>query len=393
MIYLDVTSAAASSLNAGVQRAARGIHRHLHADSEVCPVRWDFSAKCYALLSPREYLFLTDPFGSDAKPVSIPLLNGLASTGALSDRWSRRARGLRLATFLKPGDLLLIPDLCWDSRIRSWSKLARLPGRKVAIFHDAMPLRIRGQAHSNDELYAQYVRELAQLDLVICISEEVEQDLLRFWCDFGITAKPTVVLPWPMPFTGGRPDNRPNPAARRLIYVGGLRSRKNHLILLEACECLWREGITFSLDLIGQADAFTDAVKIVIRVAALRSRGHAVRWLKHVSEIELGRAYQECSFTVYPSKMEGFGLPIIESLWHIRPVICGRNGAIGEIAAGGGCLQIDQNNVVELAGAMRELLTDESAYDRLYAEARARIFRTWDDYGRDLEAVLEPAVR
>ncbi len=247
-----------------------------------------------------------------------------------------------LANFLEPDDVLLIPDLGWDSRIRSWSKLSRLPGRKIAIFHDAMPLRIRGQANSNDKTYAQYVRELAQLDLVICISEEVEEDLLRFWGEFDVTAKPTVVIPWPMPFSGERPENRPNPAASRLLYVGGLRQRKNHLILLLACERLWQERLKFSLDLIGQADAPTDALGIVIRIAGLRRRGRDLRWLKHVSESELSRAYQDCSFTVYPSKMEGFGLPIIESLWHQRPVICGRNGAIGELAAGGGCSQIDQ---------------------------------------------------
>jgi glycosyltransferase involved in cell wall biosynthesis len=383
MIYLDVTSAARSSTNAGVQRAVRGIYRHLHPGGAVRPVRWDFSAKRYARLSPRENNLLTDPFGSSAKPVSIPgFLNGLTSAGALSDHWTRRARGLSPATFPEPGDVLLIPDLCWDARIYSWSKLAQRPGRKIAIFHDAMPLRIRGQANSKDELFAQYVQRLAQLDLVICV---------RYWRDFGITAKPTVVLPWPMPFTGERPGNRPNLAAKKLIFVARLRLRKNHLILLEACERLWRQGMTFSLDLVGMADAFTDTVKILIRVAELCSRGRPLRWLKHVSETELGRAYQECSFTVFPSQMEGFGFPIVESLWHLRPVICGRNGAIGEIAAGGGCWQIDQNNVAELAGAIRELLTDESAYDRLYAEAETRTFRTWDDYGRDLEAVLEPA--
>jgi glycosyltransferase involved in cell wall biosynthesis len=392
VIYLDVTSAAGSSTNGGVQRAIRGIYRHLRSGGAVRPVRWDFSSRRYARLSPRENNLLTDPFGSHTKPAGIPgLLNGPTSTGALSDHWTRRARGLPLATVPGPGDVLLIADLCWDARIYSWSKLAQLPGRKIAIFHDAMPLRIPGQASSKDELYAQYVQKLAQLDLVICISQEVERDLLRFWRDFGVTAKPTVVLPWPMPFAGERPDNRPNLAAKRIIYVSRLRLRKNHLILLEACERLWREGMTFSLDLVGMACAFIDTVKILIRVAELRRRGRPLRWLKHVSETELGRAYQECSFTVFPSQMEGFGFPIIESLWHLRPVICGRNGAIGEIAAGGGCRQIDQNNVVELADAIRQLLTDQSAYDRLCAEAAARTFRTWDDYGSDLEAVLEPA--
>ena len=84
-------------------------------------------------------------------------------------------------------------------------------------------------------------------------------------------------------------------------------------------------------------------------------------------------------------------MPIIESLWHGRPVICGRNGAIGEVSAAGGCCQVDQNDVAELAGAIRRLLTDEPLYRRLCAEAEARMFRSWDDFIGDLKAVLEPA--
>ena len=393
MIYLDVTSAAESSLNAGVQRVIRGIYRRLHADDLVCPLRWDFAAKCYAQLSPREYGFLTNPFSSNLKPLSIPILKGLLSAGTVRDWFSRPARTMPLTGFLGADDVLLIPDLGWDTRIRSWSQLAQLPGRKIAIFHDAMPLRMRGQANSNDRTYAEYVRELAQLDLVICISAEVEQDLLRFWLEFGVTAKPTVILPWPMPFWGERPDNQPNNAARRLLFVGGLRQRKNHHVLLQACELLWKEGLTFSLDLVGQADAPTDAVRIMIRLAWLRIRGRNLRWLKHIAETGLTSAYNRCSFTVYPSKMEGFGLPVLESLWHQRPVICGRNGAIGERASDGGCLQVDQNSVVDLAGAIRQLLTNDAIYDRYFQEAKARTFRNWDDYARDLKAMLEPAQR
>ena len=342
---------------------------------------------------PGKIVFLTNPFGSQAKPVGFPFMKSLASIGALSDQWTRqrRTQGLSLASLLGPDDVLLIPNLCWDSRVNTWPKLERSPGRRAAIFHDAMPLQIRGQTYNNEGGFVRYIQNLAHLDLVICISQEVKQDLLRLWRDLDISAKPTVVLPWPMPFAGKRPDNRPNLAAQRLVYVSRLMLRKNHMILLDACERLWRQGMAFSLDLVGMADAFTDTAKILFRVAQLRGRGRALRWLKHISEKELSRAYQACSFTVFPSQMEGFGFPIIESLWHLRPVICGRNGAIGETAAGGGCLQIDQNNVGELADAIRQLLTDESAYNGLYAEAEARTFRRWSDYGADLEGALVAA--
>ena len=105
-----------------------------------------------------------------------------------------------------------------------------------------------------------------------------------------------------------------------------------------------------------------------------------MRWLQHVDEATLLRAYCDCRFTVYPSLMEGFGLPIAESLWHGKPCVCGGNGALGEIAQGGGCLIVDQTSEEALAGGMKKLLTDQATYERLRGEARARTFRTWKNY-------------
>jgi len=394
MIYLDVTSAASSSLNMGVQRMVRGVYALLKNRPEVIPVRWDFWNKRYARLSPREADFLNCPFASYQRSTGTPgrwdwrhLLTGWR------DDASRSSRGVKHDELLRDGSTLRIPDLCWDSRIRAWRRLAGLPGRKIAIFHDAMPLRIPGQADSHDALFAEYVRSLAHLDLVICLSREVEEDLLRYWKQFGLAPTATRVLTWPVPFDEERPPGAPNQAARQVIYVARLKLRKNHLVLLEACESLWNAGEKFQLDLIGIEDALTDTWKILRRVRRLATQGHPVRWRKHISDAELARAYRDCSFTAFPSRLEGFGLPIIESLWHGRPVICGKNGAIGEVAEGGGCYQIDQNSAPELAAAIRLLLNDAVVYERLSAEAKSRTFRTWEEYGRDLDAVLEPALR
>ena len=390
MIYLDVTSAAASPVNMGVQRTVRGLYAHLKVREPITPVRWDFSRKRYSRLSVREQIFLDHPFASYTKSEAVPgRWNWRAYYEGWKDYWTRHRRGIAHQELLQSRNVLLIPDLCWDTRVHAWSHMAEFPGRKVVIFHDAMPLRIPGQADSHDKLFAHYVRALACLDLVICISQEVENDVLHYWNEFGLEPKPTVVIPWPVPFVGEHPDNPPNQAARKIIYVSRLKLRKNHLVLLDACESLWRTGEQFSLDLIGIEDAFTDTRTILRKMRALVAKGRPVRWRKHISEAELNQAYRDCSFTVFPSRLEGFGLPIVESLWHGRPVICGRNGAIGEVAAGGGCYQIDQNNPDELAQAMRLLLTDKLVYDRLYEEGRARSFRPWGDYIEDLDAVLQ----
>jgi len=389
MIYLDVTSASASAVNMGVQRTVRGLHAHLQKHHAVTPVRWDFWARRYARLTARERNFLENPFASYEGPCGTP---GRWDARYYYEDWkdalTRRQRGVSHETILNRDDLLLIPDLCWDPRIHAWSKLAAIGGRKIAVFHDAIPMRIPGQADSHDALFSRYMLALARLDGVICISQEVKDDLLGFWARNQVPPKPIFVLPWPVPFESERPQNAPRPEAQKVIYVARLKLRKNHLVLLAACEKLWSQGQAFALDLIGIEDAFTDTRKILREVRRLADRGHPVRWRKHISETELAEAYRDCSFTAFPSRIEGFGLPIIESLWHGRPVICGRDGAIGEVAAGGGCYQIDQNNADELASAIQLLLVDRAVYDRLYQEALHRSFRSWGDYLRDLDSVL-----
>jgi glycosyltransferase involved in cell wall biosynthesis len=389
MIYLDATSAAASPVNMGVHRTVRGLYAHLAARHPVTPLRWDFAGRCYARLSKREEANLLSPFASYREAKAVP---GQGDWGHWFDSWrdyrSRPNRRISNASLLQAEDTLLIPDLCWDPRIHAWADLAARPGRRVAIFHDAMPLRIRGQADSHDDLFAEYVRALAHLDLVICISREVEEDLRRYWQEFGCAPKPTRVLIWPVPFDEKRPGTQPNFGAQRVVYVSRLKLRKNHLVLLDACDQLWKQGESFALDLIGVADAWKDTRRILSRVRELAGQGRAIRWLRHISDAELTEAYRSCAFTVFPSRLEGFGLPIVESLWHGRPVICGANGAIGEVAAGGGCLLVDQNSPEALATAIASLLHDEALYHRLYDEIRARTFRTWDDYGAELDQVL-----
>jgi glycosyltransferase involved in cell wall biosynthesis len=123
---------------------------------------------------------------------------------------------------------------------------------------------------------------------------------------------------------------------------------------------------------------------------ALREQEKPVHWLQHVDDETLLRSYRDCRFTVYPSLMEGFGLPIAESLWHGKPCVCGGNGALGEVARGGGCLIVDQTDPAALADGIRKLLQDRQLYVRLCDEARARQFRSWPDYIEKFLQHLQP---
>ena len=149
--------------------------------------------------------------------------------------------------------------------------------------------------------------------------------------------------------------------------------------MLEAAERLWKDGLDFRLELIGKADP-TWTGKILPRIDELRDEGKDLHWLRHVDDQKLADRYRHASFTVYPSRYEGFGLPILESMAHGKPCVCGSNGALGEASSEGGCLQVDQNDPASLAGGIRKLLEKGELLQSLQEEALGRDLGSWDDY-------------
>jgi glycosyltransferase involved in cell wall biosynthesis len=58
--------------------------------------------------------------------------------------------------------------------------------------------------------------------------------------------------------------------------------------------------------------------------------GRRVRFLGNVSDAELCRLYQKVSWSIYPSRYEGFGFPILDSLRHGTPVLASCTSSMGE---------------------------------------------------------------
>jgi glycosyltransferase involved in cell wall biosynthesis len=94
--------------------------------------------------------------------------------------------------------------------------------------------------------------------------------------------------------------------------------------------------------------------------------------------------YSRCDFTVYPSVVEGFGLPILESLWYGRPCICANFGAMAETGAGGGCLMIEVREPEQLRDAIIALATQPAIHERLGSEIERRQFKSWSEYATEL---------
>ena len=390
MIYLDVT-AACLPLQSGIPRTTRGLWELLKGrDLPVTPIYWQPFRGCYTELSLRSKTLLRDPFALSSsrtpRDSTGPILRA-----AFRDLFSA-TRPIDLPRILRKEDILFLTSIFPDNRLGYLERLRSSPGKKMAIFHDAIPLRDPNVARWEQKRHLTTLRLLAGMDAVVAVSQSSHDDLTALWLKNFVTPGPTCVIPWPVPFTGPRPlPSWPRRDPLRLLCVSRLKQTKNHATLFAACELLWREDLAFELHLIGCADEARETKSILREMDRLRGKGRPVRWRGQVSEEELHCAYAEAIFTVFPSQAEGFGLPILESLWHARPVILGEQGAVGELVSGGGCAPVNVSRPESIASAMRELLTQPARLATLSHEAAERSFRTWDDYARDLLPLLETA--
>ncbi len=86
-----------------------------------------------------------------------------------------------------------------------------------------------------------------------------------------------------------------------------------------------------------------------------------VTFTGHVRQSELDALYERCRFTVLPSVREGFGLVVVESWLHDRPVIVSRNAGVAELVRDGeNGLLVDPDDLGAMAGALRRLLERSS---------------------------------
>jgi glycosyltransferase involved in cell wall biosynthesis len=99
-------------------------------------------------------------------------------------------------------------------------------------------------------------------------------------------------------------------------------------------------------------------------------RGDA-RLLIRPSEEELAALHRLAAAFIFPSWIEGFGLPILEAMASGTPVIASDRFAIPEVA-GGAALLIDAEDDAMLAAYLMRVLTDPDEADRLRRAGKER---------------------
>ncbi len=293
------------------------------------------------------------------------------------------------------GTWVLLAELMYKGKAAQLVDYVHRRGwRLAAIFYDTIPVD-RPDLVPPDltEKHAGYMRELTGADLILPISEASAEGWRAFVGRAGLTSPPvrTCTLACDLVGTPRVRMSPPDKAAGepvRMLCVSTLEPRKNHGALLDAYE--WavarRPDLGLELHLVGAA--YVGSQDIVDRVRAAMVRLPGLRWHEQVEYARLQELYSHCDFTVYPSLLEGFGLPVIESLWQGRPCLCANFGVMAENAVGGGCLTTDVRDPVALADAILTLAGSAGFRRQLVQEAIVRPLKTWGEYADEVLACL-----
>lgn len=197
-------------------------------------------------------------------------------------------------------------------------------------------------------------RGLALADLAICISSHTEQDLLAHVPE--VTGRTAVIL-----LAASLPAPRPEdlqPASKPgtyLLFVGNRGGYKNGLRALEAFSHLARRHAAVKLVCFG-GEPLNFEEQLLLAENGVQDRVLTERG----DDYRLAAFYSEAAALIYPSRYEGFGLPVLEAMSFGCPVITTRCASLPEVG-GEAAVYVEPDDTPGFVKAMEHLLTDVPA--------------------------------
>jgi len=275
--------------------------------------------------------------------------------------------------------------------------------RCVYLLYDLTPVLETGHTAAVNRLFHRYLQLILRTGAAIpSISQSSRNDLAQYAQDHQLPLPPGAVTRLPCGIT---PSAFPQAASRQAqpwprdyaLFVGTIESRKQHILALEAWAQLIDDlGPDAVPDLIcigrlgWHSDAFLDAY---IRTRGLQ--GKVALLTASVPDDELAAFYAHALCTVYPSRYEGWGLPVSESLAFGKVPVITASSSLPE-AGGDLAVYIPEPSAKALAEAIRTEILDaqrRANWEQRISQAQGtdeRLTITWADVAATIrQSVLQ----
>ena len=331
---------------------------------------------------------------------------------------------------------VLFPKGIWTklrSLWRVWGISGDIRREKTDIFHglsNELPLNIRSaRCHSvvtiHDLIFIHYPkyyhwidrkiydfkfrRACRNADRVIAVSEYTKREIMHY---YGTPADKIDVVyqgcdpAFSAPISKEKLDevsNRYNLPSRFVLYVGSIEERKNLMLVAKSIvrgerreECGVRSeerGVRseeFMVVAVGKRTAYSDEIMSYLEENGIRER---FLFLHNVPFADLPSFYRLATAFVYPSRIEGFGIPLLEAISSRLPAI-GCTGSCLEEAGGPNSIYVDPDDAEAMAEALHKVMNDSQLRQKMI-DAGIDYAKNFTDaaLARQLHSVYKKALR
>ena len=315
----------------GVQRViAEVAPLMLSADPGIVPVLLDRSRGDLVPLTDTEVgAFIRTGVGASS---SDPDREGLAASASAA---IDRARSAAPAVIGADTVLVFLGAVWINDALMLAARRAHAAGaRCLYLLYDLTPVLQTGHTAAVNRLFERYLLLVTETGSAVpAISASSRRDYERYCTDRGWEPPPGGVTGLPCGIGPGQFETSESPWPRPYaLFVGTVESRKNHILAFAAWQQLIeRRGAEHVPDLVcvgrlgWHADEFLDAY---VRTGGLGGKVSVLS--SSVPDAELAAFYAHADFTVYPSRYEGWGLPVSESLAFGRLPVVADNSSLPE---------------------------------------------------------------
>jgi len=280
---------------------------------------------------------------------SLPQLDSPHISYALNSPWRRTRTQLLHQTYYHPRFLRVSP---------------RVP--KAMTIHDMIPERFPYLFSRDPHLSkADFLRSAS---LVLCVSEATRNDLEEHFPSLRV---PVRVTPLGVGREWFREIEVQGSTTPHISFVGARAGYKDFRVLMNALDSLTEAEVTLAI--IGGGPLTLEE-----REWASRSKRVTVEHMPAVSDAQLREEYGRSSLFVFPSRAEGFGLPVLEAMAAGTVVVTSDAAALVE-AGGGHGITFHSGQADSLAAALQYALalTPAERRSRLQAAQAYAATMSW----------------
>ncbi|MFN4083717.1 MAG: glycosyltransferase family 4 protein [Bacteroidia bacterium] len=234
----------------------------------------------------------------------------------------------------------------------------------VITIHDLIHEKFSSNQHYRN-LAKIKMQNIKQADAIVTVSENTKKDLLeiypftnpnKIYVNYlaedisGITAKPIKNLP-----------------EKYILFTGERRGYKNFNVLVKAFAIVAKKHADLFLFCTGSLPFTADEIKMFKN---LNIENKVIQQSLSIGELKY--AYNSAKVFIFPSKYEGFGIPVLEAFACKVALIISNCGSLPEIA-GDACLKFNADDELELSHQIINVLEDKNLSNSLIEKGTERL--------------------